>query len=193
VKATRDQPHGVPEAQYESFRNQLIEELRGFTELFSGESVVSQVWKREEVFTGPYMELAPDLTLELQDGGLVSILASETLVRPRPQPSGTHRSEGVFIARGPRVRQGVRLPSLSILDVAPLLLYSLDIPIPADFEGRAPTAAVEPAALRSCPIHTASPLEMTDTEPSQVQAEAALDAESEAKIMQRLRALGYVE
>lgn len=193
VRATKEQPGGVPETQYESFREQLIAELRSLRDPCSGEPVVSHVWKREEVFAGPYIELAPDLTLELQDGGLVSILASDTLVRPRPQPSGTHRPEGIFMACGPQIRQGMRLSSLSILDVAPLLLYSLDVPIPTDFEGRTPTEALESAAPRSRPMHTVPPLEVTVTEPSQIQTDAALDAESEAQIMQRLRALGYME
>ena len=193
VRATREHPHGVPEAEYESFRDELIEGLRGLQDPVSGEPVVSQVWKREEVFAGPCIDLAPDLTLELQDGGLISIVASDTLVRPRPQPSGTHRPEGIFMARGPRVRQGLRLSSLSILDVAPLLLYSLDVPIPTDFEGRVPTEALESAALQLRPVHTVPPLEMAITEPSQTQTDADLDAESELTIMQRLRALGYAE
>ena len=193
VRATKDHPNGVPEAQYESFRDRLIGELRSLLAPDSGEPVVSQIWKREDVFSGPYMTLAPDLTLELQDGGLVSILASETPVSPRPQPSGTHRPEGIFIAGGPRIRQGVQLSALSILDVAPLLLYSLAVPIPTDLEGRAPTAALAPAALQARPIDTAPALAITSIEPSQPQTDVALDAESEAILMQQLRALGYAE
>jgi predicted AlkP superfamily phosphohydrolase/phosphomutase len=193
VRATPDQPHGVPPGRYESFRNQLIEALYTLRDPTDGEPVVAQVWKREEVFAGPHMELAPDLTLELQDGGLVSILASNALVRPRPQPSGTHRAEGIFMARGPGIQRGVQLPTLSILDMAPLLLYSLDVAIPADMEGHVPTEALEPAALRVRPIHTVSPFETTVTQTSQIEAHTGMDEESERTIIKRLRALGYMQ
>jgi predicted AlkP superfamily phosphohydrolase/phosphomutase len=192
VRADGDHPHGVSDAEYEPFRDQLIEELCALKDPISGEPVVVRVWKREEVFAGPDLELAPDLTLELQDGGLVSILASEVPVSPRPEPSGSHHPEGIFIARGPGVRQGVQLPELSILDVAPLLLYSLGLPVPEDVEGRVPTEALEPAALRARPIETVTPSEAA-AEPFQAQPGPVLDEETEAEILRRLRALGYVE
>jgi len=191
----------MSDAEYELFRNQLIEELLALKDPLSGEPVVSRVWKREEAFAGPYLELAPDLTLELQDGGLVSILASDTAVSPRPEPSGTHRPEGIFVAHGPGIRQGVQLPALSILDVAPLVLYSLGVPVPEDLEGRVPTEALEPAALRARPalseaggpVETASKSQTSSAKPTQTQPGLVLDEETEAEIMRRLRALGYVE
>jgi len=184
---------GGVDGEYEPFRNQLIEELCALKDPLSGEPVVSQVWKREDAFAGPYLELAPDLTLELQDGGLVSILASETVVSPRPEPSGTHRPEGVFVARGPGIRQGARLSALSILDVAPLVLYSLNLPVPEDMEGRLPTEALEPGALRARPAETVARPESATVELSHTLVGPVLDEEAEAEILRRLRALGYVE
>ena len=193
VRSSPDHPHGVSDAEYEPFRDRLIEEIRRLKDHHSGEPVVSRVWKREEIFSGPNLELAPDLTLELQDGGLVSILASETPVTPRPLPSGTHRPEGIFIAKGPGLRQGACLPSLSILDMAPLILYSLGLPIPTDLEGHVPTGALEPAALQARPIQRVSPPAPPVVLPFQRQAGPGLDAEGEAEILKRLQALGYVE
>jgi len=183
---------GVSDAEYELLRDRLIEGLHEVRDPLTGEPVVSQVWKREEIFAGPHLDLAPDLTLELQDGGLVSILASEMLVSPRPQPSGTHRPEGIFIARGPGLRSGVRLTPLSILDVAPLLLHSLGLPVSAELEGRVPTEAFEPTALLARPIKK-SPLSEPADQLSQIPVGPVLDEEAEAEILRRLRALGYVE
>jgi predicted AlkP superfamily phosphohydrolase/phosphomutase len=193
VRKTQAHPQGVPEAQYEAFRDQLIEKLRGLTDPTSGVPVVSHIWRREEAFDGAYMELAPDLTLELEDGGLVSILASNALVRPRPEPSGTHRPKGIIIARGPHVRQGLQLSSLPILDVAPLILYSLDLPIPTDMEGRVPTEALKSELLQARSMRTAAPSDTTAAESSEDQPESSMDEESELAIIQRLRALGYME
>jgi predicted AlkP superfamily phosphohydrolase/phosphomutase len=193
VRSDPDHPGGVSAAEYGPLRARLIEELRGLRDPLSGEPVVSQVWKREEVFAGPCVDLAPDLTLELQDGGFVSILASETSIIPQPQPRGTHRPDGIFVARGPALCRGRKLAALSILDVPPLILYSLGLPIPNDLEGRVPTAALESAALRDRPVQTAAfptaaPVPTDDMPPGPL-----LDEEAEAEILKRLRALGYVE
>jgi predicted AlkP superfamily phosphohydrolase/phosphomutase len=193
VRAGRGAENGVPEAEYERFRTMLAEKLAGFTDPTTGKPVVSRVWTREEVFDGPHIELSPDLTLELRDGGLVSILASNDPYKPRSEPSGTHRMEGFFSARGPGLRQGVRLPALSILDVAPLLLYSLGLSIPADLEGQVPTDAWEPGLLQARPVETVSPSGPAADAPSEIPVGPALDEEAEAELMRRLRALGYVE
>jgi predicted AlkP superfamily phosphohydrolase/phosphomutase len=187
VRGDAEHPYGVPAREYERYRDQLASDLLALRDA-DGVQVVRRVWRREEIFKGPYLELSPDLTLELQDGGLVSILDSEQAVMPRPEPSGTHRPEGVFIGSGPGWRKGASLPQLSLLDVAPLLLYSLDVPVPADFEGRVPFEALEAGArpVRPEPVSASAPR----VDPV---AESVLDAEAEAEIMRRLQALGYVE
>lgn len=192
VRASEEYPAGVSAAEYEPLRQQLIEGLLGVEDPRTGDPVVTRVWKREDVFSGPHLDLAPDLTLELQDGGLISILASDTPVRPRSEPNGTHRPEGVFIARGPGLREGVELPQFSILDVPSLLLYTLGLPIPTEWEGEMPTETIVPEVLRARPVEkSTSPA--PDTSRLTTTSEPALDEEDEAEILKRLQALGYVE
>ncbi|MPZ19319.1 MAG: phosphodiesterase [Luteitalea sp.] len=191
VRADRDHPGGVPEDDYEAFRERLIEGLLALEDPSSGEQVVARVWKREDVFDGPYLGLAPDLTLELTDGGLVSILGSEDVVRPRPQPTGTHRPNGVFAARGPRFRQGACVPQLSILNIAPLVLYGLGLPIPSELDEELPFETLREGVLLEHPVSYAAQSE--DMQPASVTAGPELGPEAEMEIMKRLRALGYVE
>ncbi|MGH2543227.1 MAG: alkaline phosphatase family protein, partial [Ardenticatenaceae bacterium] len=194
VRRDEQNPHGVPAAEYEPLRDELIAALRAIREPHSGEPVVQAVWKREEIFEGPYVALAPDLTLELQDGGLVSILASQEAVVPRPQPTGTHAPLGIFVAAGPLLRRGVRLPELSILDVPSLLLYSLGVPIPSSFEGDVPVEALSEGALREQPIRIADlPNGSVTGSPEQLEQAPVYGVEEEEEMMKRLRALGYVE
>ncbi len=194
VRASEANPGGVPEPEYAAFRGRLIEQLSEVQDPTIGEPIVAEVWTREQVFAGPFMDLAPDLTLVLRDGGLISILDSDDAVVPRPLPTGTHRPQGVFIARGPRFRAGVRLDEpLSILDVAPTLLDSLGLPIPADMEGRVPVAALDPDALRARPVVVADSAAPPIDAPVATDAESGLDSEAEAEIVRRLRALGYVD
>jgi hypothetical protein len=137
------------------------------------------------------MDLAPDLTLDLHDGGFVSILPSDSVLMPRAEPTGTHHPDGIFIAGGPGIRQGATLPTLSIVDVAPTVLYTLGLPVPEDLEGRVPAEAFEPASLQAKPIRRESRTQ--PPEPLTAPTAAAPDEAGEAELLKRLRALGYVE
>ncbi|PYR67076.1 MAG: phosphodiesterase [Acidobacteria bacterium] len=189
VRADAAHPAGVRDDEYSAFRDRLAFELRQLRDPVTGEPVVARISMREDLFDGPYMALAPDVTLELQDGGLVSILASDEPVVRRPFIAGTHRPQGIFIATGPELRRGVRLDALSILDVAPFLLHSLDMPLSSSLEGQWITGAVEPEALSSRPPRYEDGIEPT----ASASGQSDFDAADEAEILRRLQALGYVE
>jgi predicted AlkP superfamily phosphohydrolase/phosphomutase len=193
VRRGPDHPGGVAEDEYDGFRRRLAEELRQLVDPASGQPIVARVWTRDEAFEGPHKSLAPDLTLDLRDGGLVSILASDTPFMARAETAGTHRRQGIFIARGPGLRRGLRLGGLSILDVAPLLLHSLGLEVPAEMEGTLPTAAFEAAWLGSQPTRPAAPRPVEEPEPAAPGDEAFFTKEDELKLAQRLRDLGYIE
>jgi predicted AlkP superfamily phosphohydrolase/phosphomutase len=182
---------GVEPAHYHEFRARLVEQLRAFRDP-AGEPVIAAVKTREEIFAGPAMHQAPDLTLTLRDGGLVSILNADAPWKPRVEPAGTHRYEGVLLVGGPGVRPGARLEARSILDVAPLLLHSLGLPVPDDLEGRFPDAAFSADWLGAHPVRregrTHGPADGA-SEGAQIE----LDAGDEAMIADRLRQLGYLE
>jgi predicted AlkP superfamily phosphohydrolase/phosphomutase len=182
---------GVAPAEYGAFRAHLIDALREFRDPRTGEPIITAVRTREEAFPGPASGQAPDLTLTLRDGGMVSILNAEAPLKPRPEPAGTHRPEGVFVAKGPGIRRSERLAALSILDVSPALLHSLDLDVPADLEGRLPVGAYDPDFLRSRPVRIGAPTRPPDGFPQRTVTE--MDAGGEKEIMDRLRALGYIE
>ena len=56
--------------------------------------------------------------------------------------------DGALLLRGDGVRLGVHLPAARVLDVAPTLLYALDLPLARDFDGRVLAEAFEPALLQ---------------------------------------------
>src|SRR5262249_8721742 len=103
---------GVPDAEYHAFRERLIRELLAENDPATAAPLVATPDRREDAFPGPLSELAPDLSLSLADGGLVSILPSDRVLTPRPMVSGSHRPNGIFAARGPALRQGVDLGEL---------------------------------------------------------------------------------
>jgi hypothetical protein len=156
-----------------------------------GAALVANVWAREHAFPGRYSALGPDLSLELADGGTMSILPSEALVAQRPEPRGHHRPEGVFLASGPGIRRSAEVAELSIVDVAPLVLHRLGLPLPDDLEGRLPLELLEPEELERRPPRRAAATSWDA--PSEEPGGLELDPDEEAAVLERLRALGYVE
>jgi predicted AlkP superfamily phosphohydrolase/phosphomutase len=189
--AGRRGPHGIDPKEYARVRSMLIEQLYQLTDPAMGGRVVTQVWTREEAFPGPQMDMAPDLTLSLRDGGFVSILKSDVILRPRPEVVGTHRPQGVFMAKGPGIHQGLALPPLSITDVAPTLLYTLGLPIPMDLEGRVAEQIFAPDALLRHPIVVGEPTQIPEAYPQWPGHKE--EKEGEAQVLERLKNLGYVE
>ncbi|WP_187368725.1 alkaline phosphatase family protein [Baekduia soli] len=171
---------------------EIVEGLRALRRPHDDRPLVADVWTREEAFAGPFEALGPDVTMVLADAGTVSILPSDELISRRDEPRGHHRWEGIFIAQGPGIRAGAQVDELSIVDVAPLVLHRLGLPVPDDMAGRVPTEILEPSELarnapRSAPA-AAAPAPVPDRS-----ADLVLDAEEQAGVMDRLRALGYVE
>jgi predicted AlkP superfamily phosphohydrolase/phosphomutase len=179
---------GVPPETYDAFCEQLrmsLMQVRGP----DGEPVVAEVLRREEVFDGPQLHRAPDLTLRLQDNGFVSVLNAASPVLPRRERLGTHHPQGILVAAGPGIAPRGRLPQLSILDVAPAVLHSLGLPIPCNLQGRFPAELYDPDVLADDPPEVGPPtLPRAESGP----ADAARTA-GEEQVIGRLKALGYLE
>jgi predicted AlkP superfamily phosphohydrolase/phosphomutase len=190
--ADRPGRHGVAPAGYDALRDEIAEALGTVRDPVSGERIVTSVLAREEVFAGPEMRRAPDLTLVLRDFGFVSVLNSDTVLKRRKEPKGLHRPDGVFLAAGPDIRPGAAVGRLSIMDVCPALLYSLGLPVPDDLDGRLPVEVLdtfdapwprEPSAMPAA----------RGPEPPGPEETPALTPAEEAAVLSRLRALGYIE
>ncbi|MCP5159632.1 MAG: alkaline phosphatase family protein [Gammaproteobacteria bacterium] len=181
---------GVAPGDYLAFRAQLIEQLYALRDPATGEPVIRDILTREAAFPGQASANAPDLTLILADHGFVSIRNLEPTVFTRPRPVGTHHPDGIVLASGPGIQPGWHREPLPIADVAATLLHSLDLPIPADFDGQVITSAFTIDSLRNRPVHSGS-----TTRPVKDGAvqEDAIPAEDRDKILAQLAMLGYLE
>ena len=184
---------GIRPAEYEGFRRDLAEKLTAFRDPATGERVIRSVMTREEAFPGRFVRDAPDLTLVLRDYGLISVLRSERSLVPRTEPRGMHRAEGIFVAAGAGIRRGVQVPPLSIVDVTPALVHSLGLAVPSDFEGRFPGEVFDDAFLATSPPVRGEPTQPVDHGDPDPAPAAPTMMEQEERVLDRLRALGYVE
>jgi hypothetical protein len=101
--------------------------------------------------------------------------------------TGDHDREGVVVLKGPGVRKGQRI-SASVLDVVPTLLALLGMPVGEDMDGRVITEAIRPEYLKQHPV---TMVPTYDDEKTAHRGRRVI-REGEAKILERLRGLGYL-
>lgn len=174
------EPLGTVEpSDYEAVRDRIAELL--------GAQGDVDVRRREDVYTGPYVDRAPDLAVSTrrEDLGLTGRLLDTPVRTPVDVPYFHHTQRGIWVVAGPDVAAGARLPAAAIVDVCPTSLHLLGLGVPDDVDGR---VALEffrddaPVRLR---------------EPVRVAPDGALDADTgeeydDEAIKEKLRGLGYM-
>lgn len=196
--AGRD-PHGIvqPGAEYEALRDQIIADLPALTDPATGAQPIRKVWRREELFHGPYLERFPDLIVEAAyadifkpHGAYMGADAARQLTTGELAKiwiSGCHRSNGVFIAWGPDVKPAGQVQGAALIDVAPTALHLLGQPVPVEMDGHVLHGVLAGAA--GGPVRAATLAELGF---EGVGAEVGFsDAEAEY-VRERLAGLGYL-
>lgn len=188
------QPNGIvqPGDEYEQVRQHIIEQARELTDPETGSPIVAHAYRREEIYSGAYMELMPDVVLIFHNGYTPGTRTAPPLFTPvsagtLERTNGHHQIEGIFVAQGKSVKKGQILEGARLIDVAPTLLHALEIPVPTEMDGRV-LDIFDEAYLEAHPVqyvdkHStgASPLEDT-----------GLTAEEEEQIKAHLERLGYL-
>lgn len=182
---------GVPLNHYEAFRSELIEKLQAITDPDTEQPIIKRILTKEEAYPGSNNGQAPDLTLVMRDHSFLSIRNKFPIIYHRPEIEGTHYPDGIFIASGPGIQQGVALSPFSIIDVAPCLLYSLGMEIPSDFEGGLPPEIFEEAFLDKHPYRIGKPTKLPDSYLLRSQKDESKKEDEE--IYKQLKMLGYLE
>lgn len=180
-----------PGAEYRAVRDEIVEKLKQLRDPATGRVIGGQVYTKEDVYSGPYLDEAPDITyLPMESNYLANVLMGFTTrhwIMDNPVLFGNHRMEGVIIVEGKDVRPGGWLSEASILDVAPTVLYAMGERIPRDMDGRVLTELFVPEFLNRRPV------EWRDAEEATSPAKAgALTREDEETILERLKGLGYL-
>jgi hypothetical protein len=171
--------------------------LEGATCATTGGPLVRRVLRREEAYSGPYVERSPDLIVQWTDAGacLELLHPDGRRMRLRKQHlpddpfdhlvNGGHDQYGIVALLGPGVRR-THLEGAEIADVAPTILYLRDAPIPADVDGIVLHHAIGRDVIAARPPRRG---------PASVTADdgEGYSEEEAAEIRDRLRSLGYVE
>jgi len=82
---------------------------------------------------------------------------------------------------------------MSILDVAPIVLHSLGLPVLEEMQGGVPSDLYEAGVLQSRPVTKAQGPHSNGNKPAEDAMPQAMSREDEQVVMERLRELGYIE
>lgn len=188
VKGREPEGSVEPGAEYEAVRDEIMASALAWTDPDTGENVISRAERKENVYSGPYMDELPDVLLfprefRYQGAGLSEFM-SNRLMGHTFAFTGGHRMEGLLLAWGPHV-QSRHIEQASIIDITPTILHLLGLPIPSDMDGRVLLECLDEAVAQG-----------VDRKESASAASArgeGYSPEEEREVAQRLRALGYFD
>jgi predicted AlkP superfamily phosphohydrolase/phosphomutase len=191
LKGREKHGHIEPGTQYESVMKQIIEKLRALKDPDTGEGLIGPIWRREDLYTGPHTDQSPDIQFlpsDMTNKPLGTLdLTSNKFITPVYGNSGDHRMHGIFIGRGPEIKQGLRVQNARIIDYAPTILHSFGVEIPSDMDGRVMEEVFTEEYLQKNPVRTYDASGYVEPE----KAITISDEESD-EIRERLRSLGYL-
>jgi predicted AlkP superfamily phosphohydrolase/phosphomutase len=195
-------PQGCVEpSEYEAFRDHLMAKLDELRDPRDGSAMIPKVYKREELFEGPFAGEAPDLILdwwsdrafqtspsfpEDTDQPVVQIRESKPMTEP--EWAGTHRLQGIVIYRGPGAKAGAKLQGARLMDMTPTLLHLMGQKVPDDMDGRVLTGLLSDEYLREHPVASSA-----SAAPADASVSTPYSVEEAAQVEERLRALGYID
>jgi predicted AlkP superfamily phosphohydrolase/phosphomutase len=177
-------------------RDEIRSGLVELTDPRNGAPVFADVHRRDDIYSGPHLDLAPDLMLDSWSNGYRVapnrgpqqewVGAPLALAGVDASWSADHRPLGIWVAAGPEMGRG-SMDELSLYDVCPTALAVLDQPVPAGIDGTVAAPSLDASFLTAHPVRTATASsQRTAVEEEYSETEAAAVAE-------HLKDLGYIE
>ena len=121
--------------EYKKTKDQLINDLKNITDE-KGNYLIDNIYENNfrETHLGPAPDIIP-FTETYPCYFNPRLLLKEEISEVEEVRSGNHRLNGIFIATGKNIKKGVKPKNLNIIDVAPTILYLMNIPI-SPMDGR---------------------------------------------------------
>jgi predicted AlkP superfamily phosphohydrolase/phosphomutase len=189
-----------PGKEYDELCDRIMKGLKTVRDPENGRPVVEDVFRREEIFSGPYEDIAPDLIITSRQNYFVTA-SNERFSRIQDKRSrsnsmfqkhtwsGNHVPGGIFIINGPNIKRGCKIQGARIIDIAPTTLYLLAQEIPRDMDGK-----VLLDAFNSEHTETNVPkFKEADHLDKDNKSLGELLPEEDEEVKERLRNLGYLD
>jgi len=180
-----------PGAGYEALREEIIAALQAARDPRTGGPIVSAVYRREELYRGEYLGIAPDIVFITAADYKAESGGGEGSITPVPlgtlhKYNGQHCLEGILIAHGPHILKGAHVTRAEIMDIAPTILYALGEAIPTAMDGEALLEIFAPG------FSQAHPPRYTETRYKGLAPAEGPSAREAEEMRKKLRGLGYL-
>jgi predicted AlkP superfamily phosphohydrolase/phosphomutase len=189
------EPEGIVSLgdEYEELVAFITKNLYDLKDPETGERIVDKVYRKDEIYSGECLELAPDLLFVAYEYAYISskhfgFEESELMGRSAYANSGSHRPDGIFIAHGRGIKCGNIVQYARIIDIAPSVLYLMGIPISEDMDGRVLTEIFDETYLIDHPVQWQR---QSKVEEGRLLGDAYSDEEVD-EVHRRLEELGYL-
>ncbi|MGA2516694.1 MAG: alkaline phosphatase family protein [Thermodesulfobacteriota bacterium] len=190
------EPQGIvaPGEEYEHLLKEISQRLLELVHPKTGRKMVQEVLRKEELYQGPMLKKAPDLSFVIKDYCYDSSVqfglgVKGILGMPAFEDSGTHRREGILIVSGKGIKRCFDIKGATLVDIAPTALYLLDLPIPINMDGKVLSTMFKEDWMRSHPIGCKE----KESKNLSSETKTELSHEEMEMVKKRLRGLGYLD
>jgi predicted AlkP superfamily phosphohydrolase/phosphomutase len=122
-----------PGTEYQSLREEIARDIAGIQDPETGEKMLDGVRMREDLFSGPNFDAAPDIVLVPKRGYDLKGSVNKSTLTDKGPIVGMHTLDDAMLY----IRdQEIRRSDISIIDLMPTILGLMGCPIPTDLDGR---------------------------------------------------------
>jgi predicted AlkP superfamily phosphohydrolase/phosphomutase len=169
----------------------ILDEVSAYLEAdvdpVNGLPIISNTYRGKEIYHGPYSHKGPDLIIEYNNFFCLDEESNLT----NPFTEGGHTQKGIFLVSGPEIGAG-RIDGMSLIDLAPTILYLFNQPIPPDMDGHVLGEIFKIEHICSHPINYGNrPAQYAPGERPEA-ISGAMTSEEETDLHEQLRQLGYI-
>jgi predicted AlkP superfamily phosphohydrolase/phosphomutase len=129
--------------EYRQLQEEIRSKLLPLTDPETGERVFADVYKRDDIYKGEYIQMAPDLQVGFLDGYRVGWQDTLGTIRRAVVENNNKKWSGDHCATATEISHGVFFcnrkianPAPHIMDLAPSVLKLLEARIPDDYDGK---------------------------------------------------------
>ncbi len=182
-------PLGVvsPGAEYEQLLSEIEARLRAARHPQTGQPLFVDVIRGKDYYKDPIETFTPDLIVLPGSYLRVAAPRQRRMYDSTGWATGDHAVNGIFVAHGPHIRSGAAITA-NLIDLAPTILHTLDLPIPQDMDGQVLGDVFEPEWAQA---HPPVP-ESREAAGDYLAQDEQLSTEDEQTLIERLEGLGYL-
>ena len=177
--------------EYENLRSEIIRKLKEFMNEVTGSKAEVEIYAKEEIYHGDYFDEMPDITFlahnnGYQAGSLMDFAPNRAISNVSVN-TGHHTMDGILIAKGESLRDGITIDQANIMDITPTILYIMGCKIPEDMDGRVLKEILKEAFMEQ------NPIEFVEPRKGKRKQRSEMSPQEQKEVIERLRNLGYID